>query len=186
MATSSSTTTTTTTNKDQETNSNHGFTTYVQADPTNFRSLVQKLTGAPEGSPANLPVTIPPRRAPPHPDMPISKKQRLQDRRQAPTKLELKLNPSSSSSTSPYTKLHHFICPPPIPSPFTTPLVSPVSTMDFSSSLLSSPSTPTPLSPADQVEKAIAEKGFYLHPSPRNNGQHPPKLLHLFPLATSE
>ncbi|KAM0943487.1 putative VQ motif-containing protein/13/19/31/33 [Dioscorea sansibarensis] len=174
----------TTTTKDQETSGNHGFTTYVQADPTSFRSLVQKLTGAPEGSPANLPVTNPPRRAPPHPDMSIPKRQRLQDRRQAPTKLELKLNPSSSSysSTTPYTKLHHFICP----SPF-TPLVSPVSTMDFSSSLLSSPSTPSStLSPIDQVEKAIAEKGFYLHPSPRNNGQHPPKLLHLFPLATSD
>ena len=35
---------------------------------------------------------------------------------------------------------------------------------------------------SEEEERAIAEKGFYLHPSPGSNNGDPPKLLPLFPL----
>ncbi|KAI4381980.1 hypothetical protein MLD38_007994 [Melastoma candidum] len=43
-----------------------------------------------------------------------------------------------------------------------------------------SPGTPSVLSPKEEEEKAIAEKGFYLHPV--STLPRPPELLPLFPL----
>jgi hypothetical protein len=61
--------------------------------------------------------------------------------------------------------------------------------LDFPSLVLSpvTPLSPSLVSPADAVnameeEKVIAEKGFYLHPSPR--GADPPRLLPLFPVTS--
>uniref|UniRef100_A0A0E0BYQ9 VQ domain-containing protein n=1 Tax=Oryza meridionalis TaxID=40149 RepID=A0A0E0BYQ9_9ORYZ len=67
------------------------------------------------------------------------------------------------------------------------------SMLDFPSLALGSPVTPLPPLPgsdeaAAAEDRAIAEKGFYLHPSPRGNVgaagelQPPPRLLPLFPL----
>ncbi|KAJ0965922.1 hypothetical protein J5N97_027060 [Dioscorea zingiberensis] len=155
------------TTKEPPPNPDHSFTTYVQADPTTFRYIVQKLTGAPAGSPTNLPLTVPPRRPPPTSDA-TSKKQRLQDRRQAPTKLEIKLTPCSTR----YSKLHYYKL-------MSGSLVSPVSTMDSSSFLSPLPSNEK----LELVDKySIADKGFYLHPPEKK----PPKLLHLFPLSTDQ
>jgi hypothetical protein len=67
------------------------------------------------------------------------------------------------------------------------------SMLDFPSLALGSPVTPLPPLPgsdeaAAAEDRAIAEKGFYLHPSPRGNAgaagelQPPPRLLPLFPL----
>ncbi|KAG6410708.1 hypothetical protein SASPL_128774 [Salvia splendens] len=41
-----------------------------------------------------------------------------------------------------------------------------------------------PATPSDEEERAIAEKGFYLHPNPFGTppGSDPPELLPLFPL----
>ncbi|KAL1554138.1 VQ motif-containing protein 11-like [Salvia divinorum] len=52
---------------------------------------------------------------------------------------------------------------------------SPVSPLEYAGS----PATPT-----DEEERAIAEKGFYLHPNPFGTpaGSDPPELLPLFPL----
>ena len=71
-------------------------------------------------------------------------------------------------------------------------LLSP-SMLDFPSLALGSPVTPLPPLPGSQEaaaaeDRAIAEKGFYLHPSPRGNAgagadlQPPPRLLPLFPV----
>ncbi|XP_073010929.1 VQ motif-containing protein 11-like [Typha latifolia] len=149
---------------------NSPSTTYVHADPSTFRSIVQKLTGYPNNSPHYnvLPHNYPP--------LPSAKRQKLQERRKAPTKLDLNLLQSP---------LHLY------------GLSSPVSTVDASFLVSSSPSTPTTPSPSSssttslvalrfkkeiKEEKAIVEKGFYLHPSPRSHGKKPPKLLPLFPV----
>ncbi|XP_022732348.1 VQ motif-containing protein 31-like [Durio zibethinus] len=162
-------------------------TTFVQADANTFRDLVQKLTGFASDT-EKLPITLPGRissktslpggdptglRRPPF---------KLQERRQhTMRKLEIKLglttlrnSPSHCVSPSQARLLDS-----PIPSPV-TPLRS--ESLFYSSSGNVSPSSPV----VSEEEKAIAEKGFYLHPSPLNTprGTQPPELLTLFPLSS--
>ncbi|KAJ8773945.1 hypothetical protein K2173_009376 [Erythroxylum novogranatense] len=156
--------------------SNSSNTTFVQADPSTFRTIVQKLTGAPdEPSTPKLPLTHQTRPInSPGPKRPAFK---LQERRPSARNLQINLyNNSIISSTIKNSTFDHgglfhlrqrgF-------------LVSPVSTLDFFAGRAS------PTSPCEEEEeRAIAEKGFYLHPSPRNTprGSDPPELLPLFPL----
>ncbi|TMW95297.1 VQ motif-containing protein 11 [Solanum lycopersicum] len=150
-------------------NSSTPNTTFVQADPSNFRAVVQRLTGAAQDSSSlKLPVTGP---GPAGPRRPAFK---LHERRQSARKLEIMLNnggsfgvgslsPSSSSPSSSARKRS-----------FLTSPISPLEMLTRGS----------PRSPMEEEEKAIAEKGFYLHPSPRTTprGSEPPELLPLFPL----
>lgn len=55
---------------------------------------------------------------------------------------------------------------------------SPVSTLDVYGRGSS------PRTPVEEEERAIAEKGFYLHPSPRTPRASEPELLALFPLCS--
>ncbi|KAF0890749.1 hypothetical protein E2562_004242 [Oryza meyeriana var. granulata] len=163
-------------------------TTFVQADPTTFRALVQKLTGAPGsnrpagektmqgGGVAQQPALV--------------RRPKLQERRRAgPARLEL-----ARPQPLYYNHHHHRL------------MHSPVSPMDYayvmasssSSSLSSSSSSLSPSPPAsssscgvvitkeeeEREEKAIASKGFYLHSSPRSGAgdSERPKLLPLFPV----
>ncbi|KAL9463087.1 hypothetical protein AB3S75_000983 [Citrus x aurantiifolia] len=192
-------------------------TTFVQADPSTFRQIVQKLTGAPDDpSSPKLPVTHPARAvtsaaaaitpaavagANMGPKRPAFK---LHERRQTAKKLEIKLNnnnnnntninnSSSSSSSNVYSNGYE-LCS------FYKQrgggtgafLVSPVSTLEFLAPRVS------PRSPREELlcargggggeeERAvIAEKGFYLHPSPLSTprGGAEPGLLPLFPLTS--
>ncbi|KAK9281564.1 hypothetical protein L1049_004467 [Liquidambar formosana] len=158
-------------------------TTYVQADPSTFRAVVQKLTGATEDpSTQKLPVTLPSRLAnklpaPAADNMGPRKSStfKLHERRQK--KLEINLThggASSSSSSTAYSWQRSF-------AGFGGELllVSPVSPLD----LLCKGSPRTPRSPEEEEERAIAEKGFYLHPSPLSTPRgSEPELLPLFPL----
>ncbi|RRT52187.1 hypothetical protein GW17_00050181 [Ensete ventricosum] len=158
-------------------------TTYVHADPANFRALVQRLTG-PAGNYSSvhkLPVASP--AAAPTVG---SKRQKLQERRRASTKLEIDIGHSlyRTSTTTRCYRPHHHHC-----SNTTVSwrngdevglLLSPISTID--SCLLASSASPTTATKGEEEERAIAEKGFYLHPSPGSNNGDPPKLLPLFPL----
>ncbi|KAG1326477.1 VQ motif-containing protein 31 [Cocos nucifera] len=162
-------------------------TTYVQADAHTFRDLVQRLTGVaagdlPAASPARTPPTsIAPRRQP----------FKLQERRGPSVRnLEIQLGLTSvSSPRSPPPHLHHHLIHhhhhPSSSSSSSSPAAG------SSNSPIPSPVTPLgsdPLfSPASEEERAIAEKGFYLHPSPRDGGRgpDPPELLPLFPLCSS-
>ncbi|KAL3835520.1 hypothetical protein ACJIZ3_010256 [Penstemon smallii] len=146
-------------------------TTFVQADPTTFRAVVQKLTGAsPTGKPNPGEMGI---RKPTF---------KLHERRPTARKLEIKLNngggaPNTtlySPSSRSYRNLHGE----------NMVMVSPVSPLEYLAAARGSPRTPR--SPMEEEEKAIADKGFYLHRSPLSTprGSDPPELLPLFPLSS--
>lgn len=159
-------------------------TTFVLADPSTFRTIVQKLTGAPDDlSTQKLPLTHHPSRpsAIPGPKRPAFK---LHERRQNAKNLQINLN-SSSTINSGFEHPHDLL-------QFRQRagfMVSPVSTLDFFGAR-TSPRSPCEefcsrgSSPREEEERAIAEKGFYLHPSPLSTprGAEPPELLPLFPL----
>lgn len=152
-------------------------TIFVQAEPHTFRDLVQKHTGAPPGD--KLPVAAPPpARSAVGPRRPAFK---LQERRPSVRKLEIKLG---------LTSLHQAQPSPRSPQAPPTPRQQYLLLAAAGAPAASFPSPVTPLwagplfSPAASDEdRAIAEKGFYLHPSPRG-GSDPPELLPLFPLAS--
>ncbi|KAE8731655.1 DnaJ/Hsp40 cysteine-rich domain superfamily protein [Hibiscus syriacus] len=157
-------------------------TTFFQADANTFRDMVQKLTGFTNDT-EKLPVTYPgrhPSKISLHGESTAACRPpfKLQERRQHATrKLEIKLGLSTRRNVSPSQALRLDST---IPSPV-TPLVSD-SLLYSSSSGTLSPSSPSPM--VSEEEKAIAEKGFYLHPSPLNTprGSQPPELLTLFPV----
>ncbi|MQL74824.1 hypothetical protein Taro_007204 [Colocasia esculenta] len=165
-------------------------TIFVQAEPHTFRDLVQKHTGAPAGdAPDKLPVTAPPpgRSA----VAPRRAAFKLQDRRPSVRKLEIKLGLTSLHQ-------HQQAQPSPrSPQPPSTPgqqylLIPAAGGPKAAASSFPSPVTPLGAGPlfsplaASEEERAIAEKGFYLHPSPRGTprGSDPPELLPLFPLTS--
>ncbi|KAJ4950543.1 hypothetical protein NE237_027375 [Protea cynaroides] len=163
-------------------------TTFVQADTRTFRELVQKLTGANDDLQERLPITLPARlsaRSSLSGDIvgPRRSNFKLQERRQNMRKLEIKLGLTSLRSP-PYsprqTQTHMVVSP--IPSPVTPLGSETLFSFQCSGSGSDSPSSPAVL----EEEKAIAEKGFYLHPSPLSTprGSDPPALLPLFPLSS--
>lgn len=164
-------------------------TTFVHADACNFMEVVQRLTGP------NIK-----QHPPPPPPPPTSLKVtgirkptfKLHDRGQG-LRSSSSSSASSTSSTSsfslmivkPDTLLHALysrVLSPPFKS-----LVSPsksLSQLDFCEKE-SSPSSSSCLNEAEE-EKAIRERRFYLHPSPRSLSSRvsDPELLPLFPLTT--
>ncbi|XP_062226923.1 VQ motif-containing protein 11 [Phragmites australis] len=156
-------------------------TTFVQADPATFRALVQKLTGAPGGTPAEKQeVVMTVAHAPP------PRRPKLQERRRAvPARLELTRRQSF------YYHHHHGLVHSPVSPMDAYLLASSSSSPSLSSSSSMSPSTHSSSScgvviskeEEEREEKAIASKGFYLHSSPRSGGDgERPKLLPLFPV----
>ncbi|KAI3894431.1 hypothetical protein MKX03_003836 [Papaver bracteatum] len=191
-------------------------TTFVQADPSTFRAVVQKLTGVTENPLVEkLPVTT----GNNHNNLPSPRSSsaaagaagqnnggrntsfKLHERRQYHNSSMRKLEITSSFIHQHHQGLinyhqHQFRSSSSLSSPsycfngdHQKVLISPVSTLDHYHFLIPSPRTPR--SPQEEEEKAISEKGFYFHPSPRsktnNNHDHhhnPPQLLPLFPLTS--
>ncbi|GJS08919.1 VQ motif-containing protein 11-like protein [Tanacetum coccineum] len=143
-------------------------TTFVQADPSTFRAVVQRLTGA---TPTTTTTTPRPHRTPPF---------KLHERRHHMTnKLEITLNnngsrdfkPFRTTTMSPVSRERGFVGSEMMMS-------SPVSTLDVYGGR-------SPRTPVEEEDKAIAEKGFYLHPSPLSTPRgNEPELLVLFPLSS--
>ncbi|XP_047341193.1 VQ motif-containing protein 11-like [Impatiens glandulifera] len=130
-------------------------TIFIQTDPSNFRAIVQHLTGKPTTAVAGA-VEI----APPMPPL-----IRLHNRRQT-NNLEIKLGSGIPMNRA--NAMMGF-------SGEKTVMVSPVSPFDLFG-------LPSP-APEEEEQRAIAEKGFYLHPSPLSmNRSSKPELLNLFPL----
>ncbi|KAJ6807416.1 uncharacterized protein M6B38_172930 [Iris pallida] len=167
-------------------------TTFVQADTQSFKQMVQLLTGSAETAAKRQ--SAPPSSNPP-PRNPIPPLNR------AARKPSFKLY-----ERRPSMKNLKMISPFGVPGPTTTGQISPAaaarsplspSILDFPSLALS-PVTPLIPDPFDRSiinpnpnteaeERAIAEKGFFLHPSPRPatpRDAEPPRLLPLFPLTS--
>lgn len=161
-------------------------TTFVQADAHSFRDLVQKLTGAGDDTVEKLPVTVPARYSARSPNCgggdvggPRRTSFKLQERRHSMRKLEIKLGLTSLRGGLLSPRSQPLISP--IASPVTPLGSDPLFSGQFSASGGDSPMS----SPAvSEEERAIAGKGFYLHPSPLSTprGHEPPELLPLFPL----
>ncbi|KAF5201910.1 Vq motif-containing protein [Thalictrum thalictroides] len=181
-------------------------TTFVQADTRTFRELVQKLTGADDNLQDKLPITLPSRYSSSSSRSSSTASQndhqlggvliggprrsafKLQERRQNMRKLEIKLgltsirnSPNSPTAYSPREMQTYLVGSSPVPSPVTPLGSDTVFSSRFPGSGSSSPASVV----EDQEEKAIAEKGFYLHPSPLSTPRgllELPELLPLFPL----
>ncbi|KVH98041.1 VQ motif-containing protein 11-like [Cynara cardunculus var. scolymus] len=144
----------------------HPATTFVQANPSNFRAVVQRLTGAtpPESSSSSHK----------HPIVAgdISHRRsgfNLHERRQTTGKLEITLNRPFGIISPSSARQRSF-------AGGEMMMSSPVSTLDVYG-------RGSPRTPVEEEERAIAEKGFYLHPSPLNTPRgSEPELLVLFPL----
>ncbi|CAH8258788.1 unnamed protein product [Arabidopsis lyrata] len=146
-------------------------TMFVQADPSNFRNIVQKLTGAPpdiSSSSSFSTVSAAHQKLPLTPKKPAFK---LHERRQSSKKMELKVN----NITNPKDAFSHF---------HRGFLVSPVSHLDPYWARVSPHSAREEhhAQPDKEEQKAIADKGFYFLPSPRSGAEPAPELLPLFPL----
>ncbi|CAN1280834.1 VQ motif-containing protein 4 [Linum perenne] len=158
-------------------------TTFVQADTSSFKQVVQMLTGSPKcAAAAASPQPDPNHKIPPIKSIPKRNQSsgfKLYERRNSLK--NLKINPLN---------------------PFLPEILSP-SILDFPSLVLS-PVTPLIHDPFDRSgsgnnssmmvesaaaadeEKAIKEKGFYLHASPATTPREaePPRLLPLFPVTS--
>ncbi|KAA8525649.1 hypothetical protein F0562_007469 [Nyssa sinensis] len=161
-------------------------TTFVQADTTTFRELVQKLTGASGDSADKLPVTLPAKfSSKPTNSVDATAIRRspfkLQERRHTMRKLEIKLGLTSLRNSPPS---HHS---PRQAQLVLSPIQSPVTPLGWDTVFSARIGADSPSSPAVlEEEKAIADKGFYLHPSPLSTPRksEPPALLTLFPLSS--
>ncbi|KAK1325528.1 hypothetical protein QJS10_CPA01g01987 [Acorus calamus] len=162
-------------------------TTFVQADTSSFKQVVQMLTGS---STAKPPSDQPPIKNP-IPTGPKKPSFKLYERRSS-LKNGFKLSPLAATvcggaapGISP-RKLH----PPEILSPsildFPSLVLSPVTPLVSDPFNRASPMTggpPNATAAASAEDRAIAEKGYYLHPSPRG-AEPPPRLLPLFPVTS--
>lgn len=172
-------------------------TTFVQADPDTFRELVQRLTGASEHQGTQPPDDVMGHEATPlklkrssPPPPPSSFK--LYERRQCPRpKLQI-IKPGSLFKPSAHPVRS---CS---PSPSSRPALQPCDSPSGNFSNLSifdkdkdngwgSSSSSLDLN-REEEERAIKERRFYLHPSPRsrpgNSVAVEPELLTLFPLSS--
>ncbi|CAO2197636.1 unnamed protein product [Urochloa humidicola] len=164
-------------------------TTFVQADTTSFKQVVQMLTGA------DQPTTTKPNndaspaaagntgggQAAGGPCRPKKPSFKLYERRSSMKNLKMIAPLAMGPPPSPRTRAPEILSP---------------SVLDFPSLKLSSPVTPltgdpfnrspasTASSGGEEAERAaIAERGFFLHPSPRAAAE-PPRLLPLFPVTS--
>ncbi|KAJ7948664.1 VQ motif protein [Quillaja saponaria] len=164
-------------------------TTFVQADTSSFKQVVQMLTGSSEttkqaSKPIQDPAVQPSRNfnIPPIKTSPKKQGFKLYERRNS-----IKNNLMINTLMPNFAQNSGF-------SPRKPEILSP-SLLDFPSLALS-PVTPLNEDPFDkssspslgsssEEEKAIAEKGFYLHPSPMTTPRESePQLLPLFPLTS--
>ncbi|MCL7031107.1 hypothetical protein MKW94_022135 [Papaver nudicaule] len=157
------------------------LTTFVQADKNTFRELVQRLTGSSDSDQGK-------------PNVPQSNNNakptfKLHERRQySKSKLEV-VNPGfqfrpGSPSLSPSRAGFHKTKLVLSPSNY-SPIPSPAQTFANLSILEEKAAQDSP-SNEEKEEKAIQERRFYLHPSPRSRSSSEPELLTLFPLTSPE
>ncbi|KAG7573526.1 VQ motif [Arabidopsis suecica] len=161
-------------------------TTFIRTDPASFKQVVQLLTGIPK-TPPHQPDprfssfhSIPPIKSVPNKKQ--SSSFRLYERRNS-MKHYLKINPTHS--VLPETLSPSVLDFPALALSPDTPLMPDLFSRSGSLSQTQSPSDPKPSSD-DEEERAIKEKGFYLHPSPSTTPRDTePRLLSLFPVTST-
>ncbi|PIN08149.1 hypothetical protein CDL12_19277 [Handroanthus impetiginosus] len=171
-------------------------TTFVQADTSSFKQVVQMLTGSTEtvrlaARPEPVRNPIPPMKTGPRKDKSASK---LYERRN--NLKNFKISPLAPGLVN--TRPGFLSGYAGSPRPGTPEILSP-SILDFPSLVLSpvTPLIPDPFNrggaakncnsnlDTEAEDKAIKEKGFYLHPSPANTPRDSePRLLPLFPVTS--
>ncbi|KAI3466683.1 hypothetical protein Pfo_023346 [Paulownia fortunei] len=171
-------------------------TTFVQADTSSFKQVVQMLTGSTETArlaarPDPVRNSIPPIKSGPRKDKSASK---LFERRNSLKNFRISPLGPGLVNTRPGLLSGYQGSP----RPGTPEILSP-SILDFPSLVLSpvTPLIPDPFNrgvaanncngnlDAEAEDKAIKEKGFYLHPSPANTPRDSePRLLPLFPVTS--
>ncbi|XP_059670821.1 VQ motif-containing protein 4-like [Cornus florida] len=166
-------------------------TTFVQADTSSFKQVVQMLTGSSETAKSAAAAKSDPPKNPIPPIKTCPKKERA-------SKLYERRNSLKNFKISPLVPglVHNSGFS---PRNLTTSEILSPSLLDFPSLTLSpvTPLIPDPFnrSPIHSVttnmdivaeDKAIAKKGFYFHPSPANTprGESAPRLLPLFPVTS--
>lgn len=166
-------------------------TTFVQADATTFKQVVQMLTGSSEtakqASAAIQDQGLPPSPStgvkPPPTSSPRKQGFKLYERRNNLSNCVI-MNTVVAGNSSQKT-------PGFLSSGYTAEMLSP-SALDLPNKLVLSPVAPlredpfskssSPSGILSEEEKSVADKGFYLHPSPRKSPRDAePKLLQLFP-----
>ncbi|URE09524.1 VQ motif [Musa troglodytarum] len=151
-------------------------TTFVQADAATFKELVQRLTGPHERDGAHRPVDAAVAPAPPSFPTKLSGLKRLPERRQRSRPKLTILKPGSTSK-------------PPSPAVL-SPSVTGASaspSADFAGLNICEQKGVDGADELDEEEeeRAIKERRFYLHPSPRSRSRNAePELLPLFPLTS--
>ncbi|XP_010547701.1 PREDICTED: VQ motif-containing protein 31-like [Tarenaya hassleriana] len=153
------------------------ITTFVQTDTNTFRDVVQRLTGPSDNNIAVPEVGV---EKPATPKKPASK---LHERRQCMRpKLEIVKPPPSFKAIGATLSSKSGNITTVLKSPVGTPS-SLFSTLSLMEEEKAESDIYTPNS--EEEEKAIRERGFYLHPSPRSKPGHAePELLQLFPLTS--
>ncbi|KAK1412304.1 hypothetical protein QVD17_33445 [Tagetes erecta] len=159
---------------------NHPYpTTFVQADTNSFKKVVQMLTGSSQTikqARSETPIKNP---IPPIKTNPNKKPSKLYERRN--TFKNFNISPLTPASVNPSAFVNES------PRRPNTPEILSPGILNFPS-LVISPVTPLvpdlfPVSLNVEAEdKAIAKKGFYLHPSPGRETE--PRLLPLFPVTS--
>jgi hypothetical protein len=178
-------------------------TTFVQADTSSFKQVVQMLTGSPRPTstqPDPLPKThahnIPPIKTMPKKNQ-SSSGFKLYERRNSLKNLKINpLNPIFSSNNSGFSPRKPEILSPSILD-FPALVLSPVTPLipdpfDRSGAVKYTNCYNSPvrnnngnLMDIDAEEKAIKDKGFFLHPSPASTPREAePRLLPLFPVTS--
>ncbi|CAI0407489.1 unnamed protein product [Linum tenue] len=172
-------------------------TTFVQADTSSFKQVVQMLTGSPKSAAAAAaPPQQPDHQVKSHShSIPPIKSIPKRNQSSSGFKLYERRNSLKNLRINP---LNPFLAPPGPGSGFSPrkPEILSPSILDFPALVLS-PVTPLIPDPFDRSglaggcyasspEKAIKEKGFYLHPSPATTPREaePPRLLPLFPVTS--
>ncbi|XP_042374544.1 VQ motif-containing protein 4-like [Zingiber officinale] len=171
-------------------------TTFIQADAGSFKQVVQMLTGSSDGKQPPLPRPakngISSAVKATGPKKPAFK---LYERRGSLKNLKMMspMIPScwnrdsplgGSAGSSPRRQPTEILSPSVLDLPSLT--LSPISPLNTDSFHRSLPPNPPSALAMSAEERAIAEKGFYLHPSPRTTPRdaEPPMLLQLFPVTS--
>ncbi|URE34301.1 VQ motif [Musa troglodytarum] len=168
-------------------------TTFIQADASSFKQVVQMLTGSAETAAKHAGATA----APPTKNLvsPAAKATgpkkptfKLHERRGSLKNLKMvKCDPSSPMGVAFFTPRQPEILSPSmldLPSLNLSP-VTPLIPDPFNRTPKLSPAAATGAAISAE-DRAIAQRGFYFHPSPKTTprGSEPPRLLPLFPVTS--